>query len=154
MSWNVQSIRNKCDELFEHIIDYDADVVFLSETWMEAEKNYITAMIKEKGYKLLQNRRVDREKTDGGGVGIAVKCTLIAKQLGGKAFSSFEHTMVNIKLTNNTKLVLVAIYRLQFVSPTVFLDEFNEFLEMLRVMEENWIISGDLNFHLKKVNSM
>ena len=150
MSWNVQSIRNKCAELFEHITDYDADVVFLSETWMEADKNDITAKIKSRGYKLLHNRRVGREKIDGGGVGIAVRCTLIAKQqLGVKAFSSFEHTIVNIKLTNNTKLVLIAFYRLQFVSPTVFLKEFNEFLEMLSVMEENWIISGDVNFHLE-----
>ena len=78
MSWNVQSIRNKCAELFEHIIDYDADIVFLSETWMEADKNDITAKIKSRGYKLLHNRRVNREKIDGGGVGIAVRCTLIA----------------------------------------------------------------------------
>ena len=51
IAWNVQSIRNKCAEVLEHVVDKDADVVFLSETWMEAEKNDITAMVKEKGYK-------------------------------------------------------------------------------------------------------
>ena len=42
VSWNVQSIRNKCAEVLEHIVDYDADVVYVTETWMEAEKNDIT----------------------------------------------------------------------------------------------------------------
>ena len=78
-----------------------------------------------------------------------IRSTLTSKQLGGKAFSSFEHTMVNIKLTNNTKLVLVAIYRLQYVPPGDFLSEFSELLEMLSVLEHDWIISGDLNLHLE-----
>ena len=149
VTWNVQSIRNKCAEVIEHVLDYKADVVFLAETWMEAEKNDITAVIKSRGYKLLHNRRVNRKKEVGGGVGIMIKSTLTSKQLGGKAFSSFEHTMINIKLTNNTKLVLVAIYRLQYLPPADFLSEFSELLEMLIVMEEDWIIAGDLNFHLE-----
>ena len=145
----MQSIRNKCAEVLEHVLDYKADVVFLTETWMEADKNDITAMIKSRGYKLLHNRRVDRKKEVGGGVGIMIKSTLTCKQLSSKAFSSFEHTMVNIKLTNNTKLLLVAIYRLQFIPPADFLSEFSEFLEMLCVMEQDWMISGDLNLHLE-----
>ena len=42
----MQSIRNKCAAVIEHIKDYDADIVFLTDTWMEAEKNDITAMMK------------------------------------------------------------------------------------------------------------
>ena len=70
MSWNVQSIKNKCAEVLQHISDYNADIVFLSETWMETEKNDVTAMIKESGFKMLHNRRLNREKLTGGGVGI------------------------------------------------------------------------------------
>ena len=28
VAWNVQSIRNKCSEIMEHILDHDANVVF------------------------------------------------------------------------------------------------------------------------------
>ena len=49
VSWNVQSIRNKCAEVMEHIIDHNAGAVFLTETWMEADKNDITAMVKSYG---------------------------------------------------------------------------------------------------------
>ena len=56
-SWNVQSIRNKCGEVMEHVIDNDADFVFLTETWMESDKNDITANIKEgTGYCTIEGR--------------------------------------------------------------------------------------------------
>ena len=102
----------ECSQLLEHIIDYDADVVFLLETWMEADKNDIGAMANSRGYELLHNRRRDRENEVGGGVGVLVKTSITHKQLNSKSVSSFEHTMLEIKLTNNTKLVLITIYRL------------------------------------------
>ena len=149
LTWNVQSIRNKCEQVLEHVIDNDADVVFLTETWMEADKNDITSMVKDRGYKMHHDRRKDREKEIGGGVGILVKMTMVSKHITSKAFSSFEHTMVEVKLTNNTKLILISLYRLQFVKANTFLDEFSEFLEMLSVMKDNFVLSGDINFHLE-----
>ena len=53
----------------EHIIDYDADVVFISETGMPNDNNDITSTINSYGYKLLHERRRSREKTIGGGGG-------------------------------------------------------------------------------------
>ena len=154
IAWNVQSIRNKCAEVLEHVVDNDADVVFLSETWMEAETNDVTAMVKERGYRLLHNRRKNREKEDGGGVGVMVKSNMVYRQLKCKTYSSFEHTMVTIKLTTSTKLLLITIYRLLFITPSVFLKEFSEFLETLSVMKENWVIAGDINFHLETEDSL
>ena len=84
MSWNVQSIRNKYSEFLEHIIDHNASVVFLSETWMEADKNDITAIVKSYGYTLLHDRRWNREKQIGGGVGVMVKTSMMHKHLKGK----------------------------------------------------------------------
>ena len=91
--------------------------MFLSETWMEADKNDITSIIKERGYKLLHDRRKNRAKVDGGGVGIMVRSCIVSKHLSSKPFSSFEHTKIEVKLTSNTKLILIAIHRLLFVPP-------------------------------------
>ena len=124
VSWNVQSIRNKCSEVMEHIIDYDADLVFVTETWMESDKNDITAMIKDRGYAMIHNRRKNRDKDTGGGVGVIVKSTVKAKHISCKSFKSFEHTLVHLKLSNNTKLIVVVIYRLQIISQATFLEEF------------------------------
>ena len=97
----------------EHVRDINASIAFLTETWMEAEKNDVTAIMKSYGYKFLHNPRRNRMKETGGGVGVMVKSTMIYKHLKCKFFSSFEVTMVRIKLTNSTKLVLVSLYRLQ-----------------------------------------
>ena len=56
----------------EHILDRNSDVVFFTETWLKDDKNAITAEIKTYGYKLLHNRRKEREKDGGRGVGILV----------------------------------------------------------------------------------
>ena len=135
--------------MLEHVSDHEADIVFLSETWMESDKNDITAAVKSSGYTLIHNRRREREKEVGGGVGIMVRSTMIHKHVNGKSFSSFEHTMVIVKLTNNTKLMLITLYRLQFISSQTFMKDFTEFLEMVSVMPENFVLSGDINFHLE-----
>ena len=145
----MHSIRNKCSEVLEHVIDNDADVVFLSETWMESENNDVTAVIKSYGYKLLHERRKNREKEIGGGVGVMVRSTMIHKQHKCKFYKSFEHVIVSVKLTNSTKLMIITIYRLQFIPASTFLEEFTELLEGLNAMTEDFIISGDINFHLE-----
>ena len=58
LSWNVQSIRNKCNGVMEHILDDDADIVFVCETWMQSDSDEITAIIRDYGYKLIHNRRI------------------------------------------------------------------------------------------------
>ena len=103
--WNVCSLNNKLPDLMEHILDRDSDVVFLTETWLKDDKNAITAEIKTYGYRLLHNRRKDREKERGGGVGILVRSTLVAKQLSVKHFQSFEHTVVKMPLAKKNTLL-------------------------------------------------
>ena len=96
----------------EYILDLDADIAFLTETWLESEKNYITAEAKSYGYKLLHDRRKDRDKEKGGGVGILVKTTITAKQTPVKHYISFEHTIVKLPLGGKKFMILISVYRL------------------------------------------
>ena len=70
---NSQSICNKCPEVMEHVVDNDADIVFLSETWLRSKKNEVTGAVKEYGYTLRHTTRKGRKKEIGGGVGILHK---------------------------------------------------------------------------------
>ena len=63
----------------EHLLDCNSDVVFLTETWLQSDENAITAEIKTYGYRLLHDRRKDRAKELGGGVGIVIKKQYICK---------------------------------------------------------------------------
>ena len=143
VSWNVQSIRAKCIDVLEHITDYDADIVFVSETWMDSNINEITAAVKTYDYELLHCRRDGREKELGGGAGIMLKASLNFKQVSNMSFILFEHIIIKLQLGNNTSLLLICIYRLHFISTCVFLDEFNDFLEMLSINYDNFVLSGD-----------
>ena len=108
----------------EHILDLDADIVFLTETWLDSEKNYITAEAKSYGYKLLHDRRKDRDKEKGGGVGILIRATLTPKQSSVKHYMSFEHTIVKLPLGGKKFMILISVYRLSYVVIDVFLEEF------------------------------
>ena len=133
----------------EHIVDRKSDIVFLTETWLQSDKNSITAEIKTYGYKLLHDRRKDRKKETGGGVGILIKAGLMAKQQPARHFESFEYTVVNLAVANKKKLLLISIYRVLFVTETVFFTDLAELLDEIVVSNEPFVIAGDVNIHVE-----
>ena len=133
----------------EHMIDHSADVGFTIETWLKSDKNKVTADIKSYGYTLKHNIRKDPEKDRGGGVGIIVRSTLSVTQLSSKSFTSFEHVAIKLNCTNKKKILLISIYRLLYVPVAVFLEEFPELLEIYTMMNEDFIIAGDINIHVE-----
>ena len=126
--WNITSMVHKTERIMEHIIDCNSDVVFFTETRLPSDYNHVTALVKNYDYKLLHNRRKDRFKDTGGGLGILVKLNMKYKQIKWKTYTSFELCVVKIVLTNKKSLTLLCIYRLLFVSVVVFLKEVVGFL--------------------------
>ena len=148
--WNIGSLNNKLPGIMEHILDRKSDIVFLTETWLPSDKNSITAEVKTYGYKLLHNRRKDRLKEIGGGVGILIKDGLISKKLPVRQFISFEHSMVKLSLSRGGYLFLISIYRLQYESITTFMTEFTELLNLHVICNKyNFVIAGDINIHVE-----
>ena len=47
ITWNVHSLNNKCRKVMEHVRDNNADIVFITETWLASERNNITATFKD-----------------------------------------------------------------------------------------------------------
>lgn len=148
--FNCQSVCNKCTILMEHVIDHDADVLFLSETWLKSKKNNVTATFEEYGYILHHNIRKDRTKELGGGVGILVKKGIEAKPLKVKQYQTFEHCVTKLHVQKGW-LTLVSIYRLNYESIAMFFNEFTEMLETLAASKEKFIIAGDINIHCDNV---
>ena len=134
----------------EHILDLDADIIFLTETWLESENNSITAEVKSYGYELLHDRRKDRDKEKGGGVGILVKASVKAKQSSVKHYLSFEHSIVKLPLAGKKFMILIAIYRLSWVPVTTFLDEFADLLDLHTISIEHFVIASDISTYMRK----
>ena len=55
----------------------EADVIFLTDTWMQFDNGDVTATV---------NRRRNRKKSTGGGVGFMVKSSLIVRHVTVKHF--------------------------------------------------------------------
>ena len=151
MVFNSQSINNKYMNLMEHVMDFDTDVLFISETWLKSNKNSVTASFSDYGYKLHHNIRKDRRKELGGGVGILVKTTLDVKPIKVKQFLSFEHCIVKLHMKDGWR-TLISIYRLDYEPVKVFFNEFTELLETVATSNDKFIIAGDINIHCDVVN--
>ena len=134
----------------EHIIDADASVVCLSETWLKSNKNDITATVKSYNYEMFHNIRKNRAKDTGGGVGIIFKNDLNVKQIKVKQFQTFEHSIVKVKL-DQSWLIVISIYRLDYEPIALFFDEFTELLEIFAAVDDKLVIAGDINIHCDKI---
>ena len=110
----------------------------------------VTALVKTYGYRLVHNRRKNREKETGGGVGVLLKTGTKYKHVSRKSFSSFELTVVKVFQNRGKSLLLVCIYRLLFVSAATFLDEISELFEWLASSSEDVLIAGDINLHMEE----
>ena len=144
---------HKTDDIMEHVLDRESDIVFLTETWLTSDCNHVTAKVKTYGYELLHCRRKNREKETGGGVGILVRTKMKKKHLKTKKYSSFENMMVKLFLRNNKSTVLICIYRLLFVSTVTFFEEFTEMLEIVVANYDCIVIAGDINIHTETEDS-
>ena len=132
----------------EHVIDRDPTVVFISETWLKSDTNDVTSLVKDYGYMLHHNRRKNRRKEGGGGVGILLKTCVKFKKINYKQFSSFEHTIIQVPVTNRSNVLLISIYRVLFVPVSDFLHDIVTLFEMLVTTKENFILAGDVNIHM------
>ena len=145
--FNSQSICNKCPEVMEHVVDNDADIVFLSETWLRSMKNEVTGAVKEYGYTLRHTTRKGRKKEIGGGVGILHKSSLNVKPVKVNSYQTFEHCVVKVEVEDGKWSTYISIYRLDYEPIELFFTEFTELLELFLVANGECIIAGDINIH-------
>ena len=53
------------------------------------------------------------------------------------------------KLTNKKSIILISIYRLQYVSTATFIDQIPELLDYYTFLKEDFVIAGDINLHME-----
>ena len=144
------SCGNKTIEINDLIIEKNADLMFISESWINKRKDAVK--IKEMvpaGYKIKLEPRSSRS---GGGVAIIHRISLKITPAPVPSFSTFELLSLIVK-TPNASIYCSCIYR-----PTPgkknnsnfsqFLLDFNSFLETLTTYDHIYIF-GDFNIHFE-----
>ena len=141
---------NKTIKIMEHLSDRGSSIVFISETWLRDDVSDVNALVKSFGYVLVHNRRKNRTKSTGGGVGILLRLNMKYKHIHVKSYSLFEITVVKLFCVNHRTLMLVSIYRVLFVPVKVFMDEIIELFEQLAISQDDVILAGDVNIHMEE----
>ena len=150
---NCQSISGKLDFVFDHIKEYQLDIVALTETWLSSEDSKNKHVIDQcvaHGYSLHHSPRTSGRR--GGGVGLlvsnAIKVTF--KQIHvSPLITSFE-LMEAVLTICSVSLRLIVIYhmhpsKINGLKPGTFYEEFSEYLEKLSCASGKVIILGDFN---------
>ena len=150
---NCQSIGGKLDFVFDHVKEYQLDVVALTETWLSNEdcKNkHVIDQCVAHGYTLHHTPRTSGRR--GGGVGILVNNQVTFRQIHvSPQITSFE-LMEAVLTICSISLRLIVIYRMppsKINGPKTgtFYEEFSEYVEKLSCTSGKVIILGDFNIH-------
>jgi exonuclease III len=147
---NARSVKNKADQVTEYMLDQDADLCAITETWLSKSDfdKTVRANLTPTGYSLID---VPRAAGRGGGVAVVHKASLKVKQLKVKKKLSFE--CMEILVTGSSYIVrLMVVYRppssgKSGKSTQVFLNEFQEYLDQNTTTSGKLICVGDFNFH-------
>lgn len=145
--FNARSIRNKCTPINEIILNRSIDICILTETWLGKEDdNAIISDITPQGYDF---NHMPREQKMGGGVAFLSKSSLKLKPETRYQCSTFE-AFDALATIGNKIFRCVSIYRPEphGVNVSSFLADFEDYLCGLQTKPHDFIICGDVNFHL------
>lgn len=146
--WNVRSINNKCHDVMNFIVDHEINLLFMSETWLTDFNNNITAEIKSYGYDIHHYYRTDSR---GGGVALIFHPWLKITRMYINHPDSFESVSAKIKLQDGSSLFCSCIYRTGNIGN--FMEDFDKFLENVKIKFGKLLICGDINLHLDVSNN-
>ena len=160
--WNARSVKNKTVCLYDFLSSRSCDLIFLTETWLhntidsQEDDNQVTlASIIPDSYKIKHIPRHDGR--EGGGVAIIYTKEISVDWKGIKLntkFKQFESVSILVYL-KEAPLFVSVVYR---PDPTKrnglklksYWKEWSEFLSYHALKKTEFIITGDVNFHLNK----
>ena len=148
--WNARSVREKTYSIHDFILDKDADIFVITETWLAEVDPVVIGEMLPNGYSFMNYPRKNNDEH--GGIGIIHKtCIGIQSLPSGIETTSFEHASV---LIQNLGLRLVLVYRpppsdTNELRISQFLDEFDDFVDGLYgASSMKTIFLGDFNVHV------
>ena len=146
----MQSLCNKYEEVAEHIIDYEADFIFLSETWLSPNSGYIESYFKTINYNLYHKPRINQR---GGGVGILASNKYKLNELDLGLYDSFEYCCYMFNHSNGKKFIFISLYRPPNNSLSYFFLQLTSIFEFITTYDAEIIIAGDINIHCEVLNN-
>ena len=143
---NVRSVRNKTLHIREHLLDINADMFLITETWLNSNSDSTIIALTPPDFSFLG---IHRDGKRGGGVGLLYKSSYNFVKQPTLAFETFE--VLDAKsLYTKRPLKIILIYRPPSSSVNRFLDEFEALIGDSMTIGTDIIIAGDFNLHFER----
>ena len=104
---NARSIKNKCCQIHDLIIDKSLDALFITETWVSQYDSASIAAILPDSHEFYS---VPREEGRGGGIGLVISKDIQSVKSRKWEFDSFECMEVKLYHNNRNSLFYI-VYR-------------------------------------------
>ena len=150
---NVQSLKNKSEEIHDYITESGCDIMVLTETWLrntDEDKCWLqcTELNRDNLKIQVSNRKLRR----GGGLAIVYKSNIEVKCLKEDQLNTFQFAIWKVRC-NNDNITLAVIYHPPYTTSnpftnTTFIDEYTDWLTDQLVSYNNLYITGDFNIHV------
>ncbi|KAJ1120807.1 hypothetical protein NDU88_008956 [Pleurodeles waltl] len=145
---NARSVHKHAVELWDLLDSTAPDVAFITETWMNASSAPDIATAIPEGYKI---SRKDRTNQVGGGIAIVFKDSISVTTSTEDTPLAAEHLHFQIRTDPRTTLRGSLVYRPP--GPRApFSDAIADFISPHALASPDYILLGDLNFHLEQNN--
>ena len=140
---NARSIGNKVNNIRHVVQDCKLDIVTITDTWFSDSTSYNASLLCPSGFSIF---RTDRVHGPGGGVAVLCRDIFKPSQIFFSQYASFDYCAIKISSGPQVYHIL-AIYRPQQTSNSVFQTEFSPFIEETCIGNTPVLLSGDLNIH-------
>ena len=154
-TFNIRSMNNKVDDVYNLMKDYELDVMALTESWHEDSDCVPIRRLRCMDFKVVEAARPKIQKKQNsvnyvnhGGVVLVSKKGLALSQIPLKLkITTFEYLCVKIYSKGSSQILLV-VYRPGSALPSnLFFDKFSALLGMVTTFELPVTIAGDINIH-------
>ena len=151
---NIQSVRNKENELLEYLTDNNFDACILTETWLKDTDKHVVWVnclsLNTNSHRIIISNRPR------GGLALVYKSSFSVKTLVQGVKKSFKYAVWSL-ITDSISLAIIAIYRPQYLmkNPVIFstfTDEFSDWVANHLTKHNNIIIGGDFNVHINNMS--
>ena len=149
---NLRSLNNKVDEIIELRKENAIDVLFLVETWHDAD-SVCLSRLRSAGLEVLDRPRPRQKKeslnTNHGGIAaVSVPGVSLVQQSCKTKPTTFEHLCMRIT-SGGYSCTALLVYRTGPI-PLLFFHELSSVLEAFSTRNEPVYLVGDLNIHLER----
>ena len=148
LTFNPRSLKNKISEFMLLLDDRSIDIAAVSESWLTAQSDATTGIMKSHGYTIFHDYRHHQR---GGGTAIIYKGNICAAKSNiDFCPTSFEFTCANFKIDKVNKFAVLVIYR-PGVLTSKFFHEFDLLLCEISTKFDKLLVTGDFNIHFENV---